>query len=113
MTSNKRQKNGREQPKTVQEASVAKETDNSQGRPLSPGSSGGPEAGQGEIGAERAKRLTDVPAKYRKLYRRAWSGKSRKAAIRAFCLECVYWSEKEVRLCTAPACPLFEFREKG
>ena len=64
-------------------------------------------------GLAREKRLSDAPAKYRRLYRKAWEGKSRKAAIRAFCLECVGWSENAVRLCTAPACPLFEFRELG
>ena len=64
-------------------------------------------------GPRHETRLADVPAKYRSLYRRAWDGKSRKAAIRAFCLECVCWSKTEVRLCTAPACPLFEYRERG
>ncbi len=64
-------------------------------------------------GPERQERLIDVPAKYRDGYRKAWAGKSRKAAIRAFCLECTGWSEAEVRLCTATACPLYEFRLTG
>ena len=64
-------------------------------------------------GSTREKHLADAPAKYRSLYRRAWAGKSRKAAIRVFCLECVGWSEDEVRRCTAPACPLYEFRLRG
>jgi len=64
-------------------------------------------------GLAREKRLAGVSAKYRALYQKAWEGNSRKAAIRAFCLECVGWSENEVRLCKAPACPLFEFRELG
>jgi hypothetical protein len=64
-------------------------------------------------GSAREKRLADVPAKYRGLYRRAWDAASRKSAIRAFCLECVGWQESEVRWCTAPACPLFEFRLRG
>lgn len=76
----------------------------SQGARSTPPSGGGP---------RHETRLADVPAKYRSLYRRAWDGKSRKAAIRAFCLECVCWSKTEVRLCTAPACPLFEYRERG
>jgi len=62
---------------------------------------------------KRASRLSNVPPKYRDLYRRAYEGKSRKAAIRAHCLECVYWSADEVRRCTAPACALFEFRLGG
>ena len=61
----------------------------------------------------RAKRLQDAPARFRQLYRRAWKRKSRKAAIRAFCLECVCWSPTEVTKCTAPACPLYEYRLRG
>ena len=76
--------------------------------------SGGVSKGEnGGTDPQRARRLSDVPTKYRDLYRRAYAGKSRKAAIRAHCLECVYWSPKEVALCTAPACPLYEFRLKG
>lgn len=70
-------------------------------------------AGAESTKAAREARFKDVPGKYRELYRRAWARKSRKAAIRAFCLECVGWSAIEVRLCTAPACPLYEFRLKG
>ncbi len=71
------------------------------------------ESASGYWGASRKKRLEDCPRKFRDLYRRAWSGNSRKAAVRAHCLECVGWSAKEVALCTAPACPLYEFRLKG
>jgi len=81
-------------------------------RPSTP-SAGTSEEGIREIDAQRARRLADVPPKYRGLSRRAYAGRSRKAAIRAFCLECVYWSGDEVRRCTAPACPLYEFRLKG
>jgi hypothetical protein len=56
--------------------------------------------------------VRDIPAKYEKLYNRAMSGKSRKAAIRAFCLECVGWSEYEVSVCTYPDCPLYPYRPK-
>lgn len=31
-------------------------------------------------------------------------------SIRAFCLQCVGFSPKEVELCTAPECPLFPYR---
>jgi hypothetical protein len=55
----------------------------------------------------------DVPPRYRPLYERAMSGKSRKAAIAAFCLECVGWSLAEVRRCTAPNCPLFPYVRRG
>jgi hypothetical protein len=55
----------------------------------------------------------EVPAKYRAIYARAMTGKSRKAACRAFCLQCVAWSEAEVRRCTAPDCPLYPYRPKA
>lgn len=31
-------------------------------------------------------------------------------AIRAFCIECCGYQTSEVKSCTAPRCPLFEFR---
>ena len=65
------------------------------------------------VEARRNARLASMRPKYRKMFNRAWTGQSRKAAIRAFCLECVGYSESEVSLCTAPACALFEYREKG
>ena len=54
----------------------------------------------------------DIPRKYQKLYSRATSGKSRKAAIRMFCLECVGYSEYEVSVCTDADCPLYAYRPK-
>lgn len=53
----------------------------------------------------------DIPRRYRKMYDRR--KKSRKAAIRSFCLECVAYSENEVRLCTDEGCPLFRWRLTG
>jgi hypothetical protein len=55
--------------------------------------------------------LEDVPPRYRKLYKKAMSGKSRKAGIRAHCLMCVALVPKEAALCTATACPLFPYRQ--
>ncbi len=57
--------------------------------------------------------MRDIPKKYQKLYNRATSGKSRKAAIRSFCLECVGYFENEVKSCTDTNCPLFKYRLKG
>lgn len=57
-----------------------------------------------------AERERQMPAIHRANYRQAVSGKSRKAAIKAFCLECVCWQKEEVRLCTALACPLYAYR---
>lgn len=64
---------------------------------------------QAEI-AKIARRLEDVPETMRRTYLRAVGGKSKPAAIRAFCAECVGWVRDEVRLCTAPACPLYPYR---
>ncbi len=52
----------------------------------------------------------DIPPKYIAMYKRAMGGKSRKAAMRIFCLECVGYSEMEVSLCTDPNCPLYPYR---
>lgn len=52
----------------------------------------------------------DVPAQYRPMYDRAMSGRSRRAAIKAHCLECCGWQRGEVARCTAPGCPLFQYR---
>ncbi len=48
----------------------------------------------------------DIPNKYRIMYSKR--DKSRKSAIRSFCLECVGYSEEEVRLCQDKDCPLFK-----
>ena len=43
-------------------------------------------------------------------YKKAMRGRSMKAAIKAFCLECVCWQKEVVRLCTSFACPLYPYR---
>ena len=35
---------------------------------------------------------------------------SRKQAVRSFCIECMGFQPKEVRICTDQLCPLFPFR---
>ena len=60
--------------------------------------------------AARAARLAEAPRRTHGLYRKAWGGRERAAAVRCYCLECVGWSPAEVRRCTSPACPLWEFR---
>ena len=55
----------------------------------------------------------DVPSQHRNVYDRAMRGKSRKAAVRCYCLMCVGWSWDEVRKCSAPACPLYLYRLGG
>jgi hypothetical protein len=69
-----------------------------------------PKAG---LEAVRQRRLAQIPARYRPVFLRVWKGKSRKAAIRAFCLECIgYEAAAEIARCSAPACPLWPYREK-
>ena len=55
----------------------------------------------------------EIPRKYEKLYNRAMSGCSRKAAVRSFCLECVCYHEAEIRFCTDKTCPLYKYRLSG
>ena len=59
-----------------------------------------------------AKHRAQIPKLYRGIYDKAVSGKSRKAAMHAFCLECVGWQIKEVFLCTSPQCTLYPYRPK-
>jgi hypothetical protein len=57
-----------------------------------------------------AERRKQMPRAYRANYDKAVQGKSLRAAVNAFCLECVYWFRKEVRFCTGLACPLYAVR---
>lgn len=63
------------------------------------------------VEALRVKRLAQIPARQRPIFVRAWTGNSRKAAMRAFCLECMGFESAGVNGCTAPACPLYPYRE--
>ena len=66
-----------------------------------------------EIEAKRAERLKDVQRdapRYLNTLRRAYAGKSLRAAVNAFCIECVGFDAAEVKRCTAPACPLYAQR---
>lgn len=57
------------------------------------------------------KMIDDVPKKYIGLY--SCRQKSRKAAIRVFCLRCVGYDDKEVENCTDLGCTLYCWRLKG
>ena len=57
-----------------------------------------------------AKRRADMPKLYRGIYDKAMTTPSKAAAIHAFCLECMGWVRYEVKMCTSPACPLFNHR---
>jgi len=52
----------------------------------------------------------DAPSKA-SLFERVFAGKAPpRAAIKAFCLECLQFSDDAIKTCTAPACPLFQYR---
>lgn len=57
-----------------------------------------------------AARTAQMPVSCRGTYRRAVEGRSLRAAVKAFCLECVGWKREEVAACTALACPLWPVR---
>jgi len=57
-----------------------------------------------------AERRAQMPRAYRATYDRAIGGKSLRAAINSFCLECVCWQIQEIRDCTDLACPLYAVR---
>jgi hypothetical protein len=57
-----------------------------------------------------AERRSQIPRAYRQTYDRAVKGKSLRAAVNSFCLECVCWQIREVRDCTDLACPLYGVR---
>ena len=57
-----------------------------------------------------AKRISQIPAIHQAVYKSAVEGKSRKNAIKSFCLMCVGFEKEEVRLCTDLACQYYAFR---
>jgi len=57
-----------------------------------------------------ARRIAEIPKKYRKIYKKAVEDNSKTAAIQSFCLECVCWQKNEVINCSCPTCPLFDVR---
>jgi hypothetical protein len=57
-----------------------------------------------------AERRAQMPRSYRANYDKAVGGKSLRASINAFCLECVCWQIEEIRNCSDFACPLYAVR---
>lgn len=51
-----------------------------------------------------------VPKKYKGMYDRAMTGRSRKAAVRLHCIMCMGWDATEVDKCTATGCPMYPYR---
>lgn len=61
----------------------------------------------------RAEKLKAVPKKWHAHYEIGWAGNSRKAAIRAFCLECMSFDTYCVENCEVASCPLHSYRKRG
>jgi hypothetical protein len=57
-----------------------------------------------------AERLRNMPQSYRANYKKAVQGNSLRAAIKAFCQECVGWQIEGIRECTDLGCPLYAVR---
>lgn len=66
-----------------------------------------------EIAAERARVLEDVSECLPSAlghFKAAFSGRSRKSAVTAFCIACAGFRRSAVRGCTSVACCLFPYR---
>jgi len=55
-------------------------------------------------------RLKQIPKPYRSTYRKAMRGRSLRAAVNSYCLECVWYSRDEVKKCPDKGCPLYPYR---
>jgi hypothetical protein len=55
-------------------------------------------------------KVKQIPESLQATYLKAMSGKSRRAAMRAFCQECVCYSRAQVRDCTGYTCPMYPYR---
>ena len=63
------------------------------------------------INRKRSERLASIPKSRVALLKRVYTGRTTpRNAIKAFCYDCLDYNEQEIRTCTAPACPLYEYR---
>lgn len=58
-------------------------------------------------------RRAAMPRSCQASYDRAQSGRSRKAAVHAFCLECCGYEVREVFACQDAGCPLWPYRPRS
>lgn len=58
-------------------------------------------------------RMEEIPERYLETYKKAMTGKSRTAGVKAKCLDCTNWQKKEIELCTVSDCPLYPYRPYG
>lgn len=57
-----------------------------------------------------AVRISQMPRSYRAVYEKAVRGRSLRASINSFCLECICFQVEEIRNCSDKACPLWAVR---
>lgn len=68
-----------------------------------------------EMDQKRVRKLEYISKhtpRYKGVFQRAFEGVSRKAAMDAFCVECIGYEPEEIRNCTVTDCPLYEFRPR-
>lgn len=54
--------------------------------------------------------ISKIPDTQKAVFKKAYEGKSRTAAVKAKCLECCCFQREEVRNCTVRSCPLWMYR---
>jgi len=59
---------------------------------------------------EQEKFIAGLPESYRGITRKAFQGKSLRAATKAKCLDCVCWQRVEITACPCSTCPLWPYR---
>lgn len=57
--------------------------------------------------------LSKIPAKVQGIFKRAYSGKSRQAAMKAKCYDCCCFVREEIEKCNVSSCPLHPYRPFG
>ena len=62
------------------------------------------------MNADQQKFHDKMPKLYRANYKKAVSGKSKAAALKAKCLDCCCWQRTEIVDCRVPDCPLYQYR---
>ena len=55
-------------------------------------------------------KIREMPPVRRRTYLLAVTGRSRRMAVRSFCLECMGWSKREAQACNTISCPLWPYR---
>jgi hypothetical protein len=63
-----------------------------------------------QLQTEELKTIRRHTPRYENLAKRVFSGRSRGAAVKLACLQCVCWQRNEVRDCTIEGCALWQYR---